>query len=400
VAGSKALLPGASLKVSEQSRLVALMLPSAGVQEKSETLGAWRSTVMLAGEPALMLACALPASSATLNPTASVRVETPVAPAAIEEVTVIAQVTVPEPVRVSEPLMLVAVKSGVFRKVENEVLIVPQLSGSLPVSAKLRLALLVGLAVTAARVRVGAVRSIVTVAAAVAIAGAGLPAASVTPSAARVRITVPALQELAVTVKLVPEPAVAKVQPVAVPVLLKSAEVMLAAAIDSLKSRSKTSDDALVSRSSFSRPLSESVWRAKSVIVGVIRSTVMLCGEPELIAVWALPASSATLKVAARVRVELPDAPSAIVEVAGIEQVVVPAPVIAPRGAVRLVSEKSVPASLLIVVQSRFSPAVRRKTRLVLLVGEVVVRPRVRVGAWRPRPRGCRARRRRRRRRR
>ena len=73
---------------------------------------------------------------------------------------------------------------------------------------------------------VGAVRSTVTEKAAAAVAGPPLPAESVTDVDAKLNTTVPAEQEAAVTVTDEPEAAEGvKTQPVAVPVLEKSAEV-------------------------------------------------------------------------------------------------------------------------------------------------------------------------------
>ena len=74
---------------------------------------------------------------------------------------------------------------------------------------------------------VGALRSIVTLEATAAAAGPVLPAVSVTPLAARLRITVPSEQLATVTVIDVPEAADGvKTQPVAVPVLVKSDEAI------------------------------------------------------------------------------------------------------------------------------------------------------------------------------
>ena len=73
---------------------------------------------------------------------------------------------------------------------------------------------------------VGAVRSIFTEEASALPAGALFPAASETAEAANLKTTVPCEQEAAVTVIDDPEAAEGvKMQPVAVPVLLKSAEV-------------------------------------------------------------------------------------------------------------------------------------------------------------------------------
>ena len=74
---------------------------------------------------------------------------------------------------------------------------------------------------------VGAVLSIVTLEATAAVAGPVLPAVSVTPLAARFIMTVPAEQLATVTVIDAPEAADGvKAQPVAVPVLVKSAAVI------------------------------------------------------------------------------------------------------------------------------------------------------------------------------
>ena len=73
---------------------------------------------------------------------------------------------------------------------------------------------------------VGAVRSIVTAEASILLAGPLLPAASETEEAASLNTTVPAEHEATVIVIEEPEAAEAvKAQPVAVPVLLKSAAV-------------------------------------------------------------------------------------------------------------------------------------------------------------------------------
>ena len=73
---------------------------------------------------------------------------------------------------------------------------------------------------------VGAVRSTLTEEALRPVAGPTLPAKSVTEAKARPRMTVPSEQEATVTVKYEPdEDEGEKEQPVAVPVLEKSAEL-------------------------------------------------------------------------------------------------------------------------------------------------------------------------------
>ena len=83
---------------------------------------------------------------------------------------------------------------------------------------------MVGLEGTTVQDAVGAVLSIVTLEATAAAAGPLLPAVSTTPLAARFMMTMSSEQLLTVTVIDVPEAADGlKVQPVAVPVLVKSA---------------------------------------------------------------------------------------------------------------------------------------------------------------------------------
>jgi len=85
---------------------------------------------------------------------------------------------------------------------------------------------LVGEAGDEVQVAVGAVRSTVTEGALSLADGAPLPAASETALAASLNTTVPSEQDVAVTA--IDEPELAegvKMQPVAVPALLKSAEV-------------------------------------------------------------------------------------------------------------------------------------------------------------------------------
>ncbi len=95
-------------------------------------------------------------------------------------------------------------------------------TGSLKVTVYDRVAAFVGDAGTAVKAAVGAVRSTVTVAAVTTAAGPGLPSASVTLLAARARMTVPLEQPVTATV-YGPEPDGAPtVQPVAVPVRVKS----------------------------------------------------------------------------------------------------------------------------------------------------------------------------------
>jgi hypothetical protein len=94
----------------------------------------------------------------------------------------------------------------------------------------------VGLLGTTDQVAVGAVRSIVTLAASVLDVGPVLPAVSVTPFAASRAITVPSEQLATVTVIEVPlEADGVNTQPVAVPVLEKSLDAILLT--DSLKVR-------------------------------------------------------------------------------------------------------------------------------------------------------------------
>jgi len=144
-----------SLKVTEQLKLVLFVGVVLGVQVKAVTLGAWRSTTTEAGDPATAV-WALPARSETEKVEALVRLLVPVAPETIEDVAGIVQVGVPVPVIGPIELMLVNVKS-----VPATVEIVEQSRFSLPVRVNVRLVELVGLAVTAARVRVGATVSIV-----------------------------------------------------------------------------------------------------------------------------------------------------------------------------------------------------------------------------------------------
>ena len=146
-----------SLKVTEQLKLVLFVGVVLGVQVKAVTLGAWRSTTTEAGDPATAV-WALPARSETEKVEALVRLLVPVAPETIEDVAGIVQVGVPVPVIGPIELMLVNVKS-----VPATVEIVEQSRFSLPVRVNVRLVELVGLAVTAARVRVGATVSTVVV---------------------------------------------------------------------------------------------------------------------------------------------------------------------------------------------------------------------------------------------
>jgi hypothetical protein len=88
---------------------------------------------------------------------------------------------------------------------------------------------------------------------------------------------------------------------------------------------------------------------------------------------------SETEKVVALVRLLVPVALGATEDVAGIVQVSVPVPVIGPIE-LMLVNVKSVPPTVEIVEQSRFSLPVRVNVRLVELVGLVVTAARVRVG--------------------
>jgi hypothetical protein len=147
-----------SLNVTEQLKDVAFVVVPLGTpQEKALTDGAWRSTTTDAGEPATAV-WALPTVSATEKVVARVRLLVPVAPGPIDEVAGIVQVVVPDPVMGPIELMLPKVKST-----PSVVEIVEQSRFSLPVSVNVRLVELVGLAVTAAKVRVGGVVSLTVV---------------------------------------------------------------------------------------------------------------------------------------------------------------------------------------------------------------------------------------------
>src|SRR5438309_5685120 len=104
---------------------------------------------------------------------------------------------------------------------------------------------------------------------------------------------------------------------------------------------------------------------------GAWRSTVTEAGDPAT-AVWALPATSLTEKLDARVRLLVPVLPDVIEDVAEIVQVVVPLPV-TDVIELMLPKVKSVPLVVEIVAQSRFSLPVRVNVRLVELVGLAVV---------------------------
>jgi hypothetical protein len=145
-----------SLKVTEQlNDVVFVVVPLGTPHEKAVTDGASRSTTTDAGDPVTAV-WALPALSDTEKVEARVRLLVPVAPAPIDEVAGIVQVVVPDPVIGPIELMLPKVKST-----PSVVEIVEQSRFSLPVRVKVRLVELVGLAVTAVRVRVGGVVSIV-----------------------------------------------------------------------------------------------------------------------------------------------------------------------------------------------------------------------------------------------
>ena len=159
------------------------------------TLGTMRSTVTLAGEPEAVVV-ALPASSATLKVPATVNELEPLEAAPIVLVAGIEQVAVPLPVMLPNGvLMLPRVKST-----PPVTLTVEQSRFSPAERLNERAVPLVGLLVTAARVKVGAVTSRVTVAAVAPEAGPLLAAVSVAPLAAKVRMIVPAEQLVRATV--------------------------------------------------------------------------------------------------------------------------------------------------------------------------------------------------------
>ena len=155
--------------------------------------GGLRSTLIEAGLPDSVVA-ALPASSATEKVPASVSEVVPALPEPTLLVTGIEHTVLPDPL--IEPI----VPEATVQSVPEVALAVPQSSASLPVRVNESAVELVGELVTAARVRVGAVRSIVTVAATAAKAGPVLEAVSVAPLAAKVRMTVPAEQLVRATV--------------------------------------------------------------------------------------------------------------------------------------------------------------------------------------------------------
>ena len=111
--------------------------------------------------------------------------------------------------------------------------------------------------------------------------------------------------------------------------------------------------------------------------LSVARGNITEAGEPETVVVL-LPASSATEKVAALVRLLVPVVPVAIELVAGMAQVVVPEPVIGPM-ALMSPRSRSVPSVTESVEQSMGSSPVRVKARVVALVGDAVTAARARV---------------------
>lgn len=152
---------------------------------------------------------------------------------------------------------------------------------------------LVGVGGVTPHVATGTVRSIVTVPASWALAGAALPAASVTEPAAIRGIIVPSEHPVTTTFTEVPLAADgAKVQPVAVPALLKSPAAIPDAV--SLKVIGKVSDDAFVGEDGADPQVTE----------GAVRSIVTVDA-----ASWAvgprLPSESET-ELAARLAITVP----------------------------------------------------------------------------------------------
>ena len=168
------------LKVTENSA-VPLLLGDVVTGAKAVMVGTVRSTVIV--EAAWLVAGPVLVAASTTASAASVRMTVPLV--GLEAVTGIVYGPAPEPVGVPtvQPVEVpVSAKSAAVRPVTG------------PENVRLydRLVAFVGVAVVGAKAEtVGALRSTVTVVAAVAVAGPALAAASITAFCASVRITVP-----------------------------------------------------------------------------------------------------------------------------------------------------------------------------------------------------------------